>query len=125
MDAAINQLSETSQEDTMLVQRTLRSGQTIEYTGNVVVLGDVNPGAEIIAGGHVVVMGALRGVVHAGAFGDNSATITAFLLEPTQLRIASHITRPPDGAGALDVIEPEVALIKDGTVVIEKYVIQR
>lgn len=112
-------------DHTILVQRTLRSGQTIEYAGNVVVLGDVNPGAEIIAGGHVVVMGALRGVVHAGALGDQSATITAFLLEPTQLRIASHITRPPDGMNTLEVIEPEIARIKDDMVIIEKYEVNK
>lgn len=113
---------DTAQVDTMLVQRTLRSGQAIEFDGNIVVLGDVNPGAELIATGHIIVMGALRGVVHAGAMGDESASVTAFLLEPTQLRIATHITRPPDGGNKTAVLEPEVARIKDGVVIIEKYI---
>ena len=112
-------------ENTILVQKSLRSGQTVEFPGNVVILGDVNPGAEIIAGGHIVVMGALRGVVHAGALGDETATITAFQLEPTQLRIATHITRSPDGTDAPDIIHPEIAMIRNGVAVIEKYVVPK
>ncbi len=108
--------------DAVLLKGTLRSGQSVEYPGNVVVLGDVNPGAEIIADGHIVVFGALRGVVHAGAQGDDTASITALELAPTQLRIATHITRPPDGMAENGPPHPEKALIKDGMVMIEKYV---
>ncbi|MCL2817562.1 MAG: septum site-determining protein MinC [Clostridiales bacterium] len=107
---------------TMLIQRTLRSGQNINFDGNVVVLGDVNHGAEVVASGHVLVMGALRGVVHAGAGGFEGATITALELAPTQLRICSHITRSPDGEGSGEnPAMPETARIKDGAVTIEKY----
>jgi septum site-determining protein MinC len=109
-----------NQPDTVLVQRSLRSGQSIQYPGNVVVMGDVNPGAEVIASGNIVVMGSFRGVAHAGATGDESATITAFRLRPTQLRIAGHITRPPDGEPAGPDV-PETARIRDGIVVIERY----
>lgn len=111
--------------DTALVRRTLRSGQRVISRGNVVVLGDVNPGAEIIADGHVVVLGVLRGVVHAGARGDLEATVTALSLLPTQIRIASYITRPPDGQSLPDAYAPEVARLKDGEVVIEKYVVSK
>lgn len=107
--------------DTAMIRRTLRSGQWVRFDGNVVVLGDVNPGAEIIAAGNVVVMGALRGVVHAGANGDTMSTVTALLLLPTQIRIASCITRPPDGVNCPDGYFPEQASLKDGEVVIEKY----
>lgn len=107
-------------ENTILVQRTLRSGQTISYHGNVVVLGDVNPGAEISATGNVIVMGALRGVVHAGMGGDENAIVMAFKLQPTQLRISDHITRPPDNE-AIDTAHPEMARIKDGVVTIEAF----
>ncbi len=107
-------------ENTILVQRTLRSGQTISYHGNVVVLGDVNPGAEIAATGNVIVMGALRGVVHAGAGGDENAIVLAFKLQPTQLRISDHITRPPDNE-EIDIAHPEMARIKDGVVTIEAF----
>ncbi|MBQ3180083.1 MAG: septum site-determining protein MinC [Firmicutes bacterium] len=111
--------------DTALLHRTLRSGQTVRFGGNIVVLGDVNPGAEIIADGHVVVMGALRGMVHAGAGGNKRATVTALSLLPTQIRIASYITRPPDGVLSPDVYQPETAFLRDGEVVIEKYVISK
>lgn len=108
------------QSDTLLVQRSLRSGQCIQHTGSVVIMGDVNPGAEVTAGGNIVVMGSFRGVAHAGASGDESATITAFRLRPTQLRIAGHITRPPDGEqGGPEVTE--TARIREGIVVIERY----
>ncbi len=108
------------QSDTLLVQRSLRSGQSVHHTGSVVIMGDVNPGAEVTAGGNIVVMGSFRGVAHAGARGDESATITAFRLRPTQLRIAGHITRPPDGEqGGPEVTE--TARIREGIVVIERY----
>lgn len=107
-------------ENTILVQRTLRSGQSVHYNGNVVILGDVNPGAEVAATGNIIVMGALRGVVHAGANGDETAVVTAFRLNPTQLRIANHITRPPDNE-TVDLELPEIARIKDGVVTIEAY----
>ena len=105
---------------TILVQRTLRSGQIIHYPGNVIVLGDVNPGAEIVAGESIIIMGSLRGVAHAGAGGNEEAVIIAFRLQPTQLRIAGHITRPPDGEKNIPE-EPEMALIREGMVVIERY----
>lgn len=107
-------------ENTILIKRTVRSGQSIQFDGNVVVLGDVNPGSEIIASGNIVVMGALRGVVHAGATGNEEATVAAFKLQPTQLRIANHITRAPDG-DYITPEHPEIARIKDGVVVIELY----
>ncbi len=107
-------------ENTILVQRTLRSGQTISYHGNVVILGDVNPGAEIAATGNVIVMGALRGVVHAGAGGDENAIVMAFKLQPTQLRISDHITRPPDNE-IIKTDHPEMARIRDGVVTIEAF----
>lgn len=107
-------------ENTILVQRTLRSGQSIYYNGNVVILGDVNPGAEVTATGNIIVMGFLRGLVHAGAGGDENAVIMAFHLQPTQLRIANHITRPPDNE-MIDADYPEMARIKGGVVTIESF----
>ncbi|MGI6712190.1 MAG: septum site-determining protein MinC [Bacillota bacterium] len=107
-------------ENTLLIQKTVRSGQSIKHSGNVVILGDVNPGAEIIAGGHIIVMGVVRGIVHAGAFGEEKATVTAFALNPTQIRISGKITRPPDEDYS-KTDEPETARIKDGVIVIEKY----
>jgi septum site-determining protein MinC len=107
-------------DNTILVRRTLRSGQKVHFDGNVVVVGDVNPGAEIVASGHIIVLGTLRGVVHAGAAGDERAAVLAFRLQPTQLRIANHITRPPDDESA-GPEQPEIARIKDNVVTIEVF----
>jgi septum site-determining protein MinC len=76
----------------LFLTKTLRSGMRIEFPGHVVVVGDVNPGAEIVAGGNVLVWGRVRGMVHAGAKGDTSAYICALDLSPTQLRIADEVS---------------------------------
>ncbi len=80
----------------LVVCKTLRGGQEIIHNGSVVIMGDVNPGARIIAGGDIVVHGACRGIVHAGCYGDIQASITADLLLAAQIRIASLIARAPD-----------------------------
>lgn len=100
----------------MLVQRTLRSGNTITYPGHVIILGDVNPGAEIVAGGNIIVWGRLRGTVHAGASGDESAIICALELTPTQLRISDEVSITPPQKGTP---RPEVARLKDSQVIAE------
>lgn len=107
-----------SGESAMLVQRTLRSGVKVTFGGHIVVVGDVNPGAEIIAGGSVVVWGKLRGVVHAGAQGDEAAVVCALDLSPTQLRIAEQIATAPTRKGKA---QPEMARIHDGQVVAETW----
>jgi len=84
---------------TLYHRGTLRGGQTLHNLGNIIVIGDVNPGAELIASGDVVVFGSLRGVAHAGAQGDASARVVALELAPTQLRIATMIATPEGGAG--------------------------
>jgi septum site-determining protein MinC len=106
---------ESRLDEAVLWQRTLRSGQVIRHPGHVIVLGDVNPGAEIVAGGHVMVWGSLRGTVHAGASGDEEAIICALDMSPTQLRIAGHITRSPEGRRPDPI--PEVAAVRDGQIV--------
>jgi septum site-determining protein MinC len=79
-------------ETALFLSKTLRSGTRIEFPGHVVVVGDVNPGAEIVAEGNVVVWGRVRGMIHAGAKGDQSAYICALDLSPTQLRIADEVS---------------------------------
>jgi septum site-determining protein MinC len=100
-------------ESAAFIQRTMRSGFRVAYGGHVVVLGDVNPGAEIMAGGNVIVWGRLRGVVHAGADGDENAVVCALDLAPTQLRIASLVSIAPKRKGKS---HPEVARIQDGQI---------
>ncbi len=103
----------------VLVKRTLRSGRTVRSGGHVVVLGDVNPGAEIIAGGDVIVWGRLRGLVHAGAHGDESAVVCALDMTPMQLRIAGYIATSPDDKRRKP--RPEVAMVRDNRIVVEAW----
>jgi septum site-determining protein MinC len=105
----------------ILVQRTLRSGQSVHHAGHVVVIGDVNPGSEIIAGGDVIVWGSLRGTVHAGAAGDEARSVCALDLSPTQLRIGNHIARPPDNRRRRKTTYPERAFVSDGQLVAERW----
>lgn len=105
-------------EEAVLLKRTLRSGYRLQYPGHVMVIGDVNPGAEIVAGGNVIVWGHLRGVVHAGADGNEEAIICALDLSPTQLRIADQVVLTPQRKGKA---QPEVARLKDGHVVAETW----
>ncbi len=102
----------------ILVQRTLRSGMKLQYAGHITVIGDVNPGAEVIARGNVIVWGRMRGVVHAGAEGDESAIVCALDLSPTQLRIAGHIATTPQRRGKS---QPETARVRDGQVVADPW----
>ncbi len=105
-------------DEGILVRRTLRSGNRIEYPGHITLIGDVNPGAEIVAGGHVVVYGKLRGMVHAGSEGDEDAVVCALEMSPTQLRIAEKIAVPPEDNSERN---PEIAFIRDGQVIAEPW----
>jgi len=102
----------------ILVRRTLRSGASLHHAGHVVLIGDINPGAEIVARGDVVVWGRLRGMVHAGAEGDERAVVCALDLSPTQLRIAGQIAVTPKRRGKP---QPEMAHISNGQVVAEPW----
>ncbi|WP_211746311.1 septum site-determining protein MinC [Paenibacillus sp. Marseille-Q4541] len=74
----------------------VRSGQVLHHEGNLLLLGDVNPGGIVSCTGHIFIMGALRGMAHAGNAGNEEAIISAAHFAPTQLRIAEVISRPPD-----------------------------
>lgn len=115
-----DQRDQRESDDTLFLRRTVRSGQAIHHTSNVVVLGDVNPGAEIIAGGDVIVWGVLRGMVHAGFPDNESAVVCSLQLSPVQLRIAHLLSRPPDGFEVQP--RPEVAAIRQGQIVVEAWV---
>lgn len=107
-------------DNTLFLRRTIRSGQAVHHASNVVVLGDVNPGAEIVAGGDVVVWGVLRGMVHAGFPDNESAVVCSLQLSPVQLRIAHLLSRPPDGFEVQP--RPEVATIRQGQIIVEAWV---
>jgi len=101
----------------LIIDKTLRGGQAVETEGSVIVFGNVNPGAQITAGGSVDVRGTCRGVVHAGAAGDSTAFIIADHLMPTQIRIANYVARSPDEPE--DSGKAERAYVRDGQIVIE------
>jgi septum site-determining protein MinC len=91
----------------------IRSGQVLEVPGDLLLIGDVNPGGTVMAGGSIYVMGALKGVAHAGCFGNDRAVITAAKMMPTQLRISSHLTRSPDRYDEEEITESECAFINE------------
>jgi len=95
----------------LFLDRTLRSGTRIEFAGHVVVLGDVNPGAEIVAEGNIIVWGRLRGMVHAGADGNQESVVCALEFSPMQLRVADEmlsVANSQENAG------PQSARIENG-----------
>jgi septum site-determining protein MinC len=101
-----------------LINKNMRSGQNVEHEGDVLVIGDVNPGSYITASGNIIVMGTLRGIVHAGAGGDDGAIVIALKLKPQQLRIARWIARSPDESEEPEY--PEKAYVKNNQIFIEK-----
>lgn len=103
----------------VLIRRTLRSGRTVKTEGHAVVLGDVNGGASVVAGGDVIIWGRLRGNVHAGAYGDESAVVCALDMMPTQMRIAGFITVSP--ADKTHKPRPERAMIREGRIIVETW----
>jgi len=110
--------SEEDGSNAILVAHTLRSGKSVRYAGHVIIVGDVNAGAEVIAKGNVIVWGRLRGTVHAGADGDTDSVVCALDLAPTQLRIGGAIATSPKRRGKP---EPEIARIRDGQIVAERW----
>lgn len=105
---------------TKFINMTIRSGQVIEYDGNIVIIGDVNPGALVKAKGNIIILGSLKGVAHAGMDGNHKAIVAAYNLQATQLRIANIISRRPDGNIVISTL-PEVAKIQNEEVIIEPY----
>lgn len=110
---------------TLYISQTLRSGQTVTFEGNILIIGDAHPGSEIIAGGDITVWGILGGIAHAGAKGNVSGKVRALKLNAIQLRIAGLYARRNDTVSVpyvqkTDEFTPEEAQIEDGKIVIYK-----
>jgi septum site-determining protein MinC len=112
---------------TEVVPRTMRAGTRLEKPGNIIVLGDINPGAELIAGGDVIVSGVIRGLVHAGSNGREDAIVYAQRIAASQIRIAHAMARAPEGS-SLDSMRAapsgdgaEVARLEAGQIVLEPF----
>ena len=117
----------TEKLPTLYIQRTLRSGQTLTADGNIVIIGDVNPGSEIKAVGDVTVWGILGGIAHAGIEGNQFAKIRALKMNAIQLRIADVFARRPDSANIpyiqkTDTFVPEEASVEGNHIIIQKMI---
>ncbi len=110
---------------TLYINQTLRSGQTVSYEGNILIIGDAHPGSEIVAGGDITVWGILGGIAHAGSLGNVTSKVRALKLNAIQLRIAGLYARRNDTLNVPYVqktneFTPEEAQIEDGKIVIYK-----
>ncbi|NEU03374.1 MULTISPECIES: septum site-determining protein MinC [Clostridium] len=108
---------------TKYLRKSIRSGQTYEYLGNLVIIGDINPGAEVCAAGNIIVLGSIKGCVHAGCTGNEKAIIGAFYLNPQILKIANLMTISPDDG--IKPTYPEIAKIKNGNIIVEPYLVNK
>lgn len=97
----------------------VRSGQVLHHEGNLLFLGDINPGGTVTCTGDIYVLGSLRGMAHAGIGGDEEAIIAASVFAPTQLRIADVISRPPDEWESYET-GMEFAYLQDNQMQIDK-----
>ncbi|MEK3879499.1 septum site-determining protein MinC [Paenibacillus sp. FSL M7-0420] len=116
---AIEDPEEKDTEALFMMSGMLRSGQVLHHEGNLLFLGDVNPGGTITCSGDIYILGALKGMAHAGINGNQEAIIAASLLAPTQLRIAEIISRPPDEWGTRES-SMEFAYLSGGAMQIDK-----
>jgi septum site-determining protein MinC len=107
-------VSQSALAEPLYLQMTVRSGMEIRHPGTVVIIGDVNPGGEIIAAGDIIVWGNLKGIAHAGSRGNDQCLIMALQMFPTQIRIANYIARSPEQQPVN--LEPEVAHVSDGVI---------
>jgi septum site-determining protein MinC len=105
-------------DSALLIQRTLRSGISIQSDDNIVVIGDVNPGAELLSGKNILVWGRLRGAVQAGLSGDSDSVICAMVLTPTLLRIGEVVA---DLSTKMKKSKPYKAILKDGVIHFEPW----
>lgn len=110
-------LEERDKQDGRFYRGTLRAGQVLETEHSVVILGDVNPGANVVSKGNIVVLGSLRGNAYAGATGDRSCFVAALVMKPIQIRIADKMARSAITKRIVDISEykmdPKIAYVKE------------
>ncbi len=116
--------SDQEAEEALFIKRTIRSGQMVQYPGHITIIGDVNPGAQVVASGDIIVWGRLRGTAHAGARGDDSAIVCALFLAPTQLRIGNYIARSPEVEDR-NLPIPEIARVDEKEIVVEPWTVSK
>lgn len=110
---------EIATSETKFHKGSLRSGQRIEFEGSLAIIGDVNPGAEVIAGENIIILGNLRGLAHAGAKGNRDAIIEAVEIEATQIRIADIVKEIEKDEDEIRTVKTSAYVKEDGEIVIE------
>lgn len=105
-------------EAAIFYQGTLRSGQELNVDSGIVILGDINPGAKVISKGNIIIIGSLKGYVHAGSDGSRNACVVALNMQPTQIRIDQIIARSPDKFSKKKT-EPQIAFLEDKRIIID------
>ena len=120
--AVEDKLEELSSHTGQFYKGTLRSGQMLESDSSLIILGDVNPGAKVIAKGNVIILGALKGNVYAGAGGNEDSFVVALFMAPIQIRIGDTIARSNDSARKNKMLNKDamIAFVEDGNIYIEK-----
>lgn len=115
-------LEELSSHTGQFYKGTLRSGQMLESESSIIILGDVNPGAKVIAKGNVIILGSLKGNIYAGAGGNEDAFVVALEMSPIQIRIGEIIARSSDEGGQKKAMSSEamIAYVDDGRIYIGK-----
>ena len=116
---SLKNIEETKGDRLLIVQKHLRSGQKIEHNGDILILGNVNKDAQVIATGNIIVMGKLRGIAIAGALGDERAVVVALEMEPQQIRIGKKVAIMSDEERKSPGY-PEVAKVEDGNIILER-----
>ena len=115
-------LEDRQDQEGQFYKGTLRAGQVLETETSVVILGDVNPGANVVSKGNIVILGACRGNVYAGATGDKSCFVAALVMKPILVRIADKMVRSAITKRADNTqykIEPKIAYIKEEHILIK------
>jgi len=119
--STVESLNKVQQQKQRIYHGTVRSGQILEHEGDIVIIGDVNPGGQVLATGDIYVMGTLRGMAHAGCRGHVDAIIAAVFFQPTQLRIHDVISRSPDQSTRKELeTEMEFAYLREGQMAVDK-----
>ena len=115
----IEEMKDRLKSQVKVLNGIIRSGQVAEVEGNVLLLGDVNPGGNLLATGDIYILGALKGTAHAGRYGDQDAKVISLDLQPQQLRIAEFFYSFTENKAKID--PPVVAYLKDGEIIIEHF----
>lgn len=117
--AVTESIKEAASNTAKFYKGNLRSGQVLEMENSIIVIGDVNPGASVVSNGNILILGALKGIAHAGALGNRNAFVFALEMNPMQIHIADVIARSPDNPDRNQQKETKIAFLEEDSIYIE------